>query len=108
MSKCVVCHEREAAVPDRERPGRPIKRVCRVCHAARLTGDLRGILQDHMARTRTTLQADTLRGLSVVEGSRQDELTRPTRLETEIRLGVQETNKRSAFIRLEDELKPVS
>ena len=35
-----------------------------------------------------------------------DQTIRPTRLETEIRLGVQETNKRSAFMQLEDELKP--
>jgi pimeloyl-ACP methyl ester carboxylesterase len=45
MSKCIVCHEREARVPDRNRPGRPIKRVCRECHAARLTGDLTALLK---------------------------------------------------------------
>lgn len=39
--KCVVCHEREAQVPDRERMGRPVKRVCRECHTERLRGDLR-------------------------------------------------------------------
>jgi len=38
---CVVCGKNEAMVPDRNRPGRPIKRVCRQCHGARLADDLR-------------------------------------------------------------------
>lgn len=38
--KCVLCHVNEAQVPDRERMGRPIKRVCRACHVDRLKGDL--------------------------------------------------------------------
>ena len=37
--KCILCHVNEAAVPDRERMGRPIKRVCRECHADRLQED---------------------------------------------------------------------
>jgi hypothetical protein len=41
--KCVLCLRREATVPDRNRPGRPVKRVCSQCHAKRLAGDLRGI-----------------------------------------------------------------
>ena len=41
---CIVCRQRPAAVPDRERMGRPILRVCRECHAERLGGDLRRIL----------------------------------------------------------------
>jgi len=32
-------------VPDRERMGAPIKRVCRECHAARLRGDAAYILK---------------------------------------------------------------
>lgn len=44
---CVVCQERPAEVPDRERMGRPTKRVCRHCHGERLLGDLRRIQQQH-------------------------------------------------------------
>jgi hypothetical protein len=42
--KCILCHVNEAAVPDRERMGRPIKRVCRECHADRLREDWIAIL----------------------------------------------------------------
>lgn len=41
--KCIVCRTRPAQVPDRERLGRPIKRVCRECHAARLRGDAKKV-----------------------------------------------------------------
>lgn len=43
MKRCCVCHKRPAAVPDRTRQGRPIKRVCEECHRERLRGDLCGI-----------------------------------------------------------------
>ena len=49
MSLCVVCHERKADVPDRERMGRPIKRVCLKCHHARLVGDVERILRGLVA-----------------------------------------------------------
>jgi hypothetical protein len=49
---CTICHERPAEVPDRERMGRPIKRVCRVCHGERLKSDLEKILEDHLKRQR--------------------------------------------------------
>jgi hypothetical protein len=52
MSKCVVCHERKAEVPDRERMGRPINRVCRQCHAERLRGDVAKILRRHYEQPR--------------------------------------------------------
>jgi hypothetical protein len=42
---CELCGEHPAEVPDRDRPGRPIKRVCRRCHAARLRGDLSSIME---------------------------------------------------------------
>ena len=42
---CELCHVRAAVLPDRERTGRPIKRICRECHSVRLTGDLREILE---------------------------------------------------------------
>jgi hypothetical protein len=38
--KCILCGVNEAQVPDRERMGRSIKRVCRQCHADRLKGDM--------------------------------------------------------------------
>ena len=39
-----VCKENDAAVPDRNRTGKPIKRICRQCHMARLQGDLQAIM----------------------------------------------------------------
>ncbi len=47
MSKklCELCRKDKAAVPDRERMGRPIKRVCLMCHADRLRGDIESILK---------------------------------------------------------------
>jgi hypothetical protein len=47
---CVVCRERPAAVPDRNRPWSTQKRVCRQCHAARLIGDLKTVLKEHERR----------------------------------------------------------
>jgi hypothetical protein len=44
MTKCMICHKREAEVPDRDKPGRPVKRVCRKCHEQRLLSDLQQIL----------------------------------------------------------------
>ena len=41
---CVVCRVRPPEVPDRERMGRPIKRVCRQCHGKRLHGDMDAIM----------------------------------------------------------------
>jgi hypothetical protein len=46
--KCIVCHKRPPAVPDRERIGRPIKRVCLECHAERLRRDASKILEAHL------------------------------------------------------------
>lgn len=42
---CVICGENPATVPDRERMGRPINRVCGRCHALRLRGDLKSVLE---------------------------------------------------------------
>lgn len=52
MSLCIVCRERKAVVPDRERMGRPIARVCRECHAERLRDDMRKILDLEEGRRR--------------------------------------------------------
>ena len=43
--KCIVCNARPAELPDRNRMGRPIKRVCFECHSARLRGDLKYLLE---------------------------------------------------------------
>ncbi len=43
---CKLCHQRPAAVPDREQPGRR-KTVCVECHSARLGEDLRRIAERH-------------------------------------------------------------
>jgi hypothetical protein len=50
MTLCFLCHQHPAALPDRERMGRPIKRVCVECHRERLTRDLEKILEHHFHR----------------------------------------------------------
>lgn len=49
MSKkmCEVCHKNPAEVPDRERMGRPINRICLECHAKRLRGDMGVVVAVH-------------------------------------------------------------
>lgn len=42
--KCIICKEKLAQVPDRNRMGRPIKRLCKDCHRDRLRGDLQRII----------------------------------------------------------------
>lgn len=42
---CSVCRQRPAEIPDRERMGRLIARVCRECHGNRLAGDLLRVLK---------------------------------------------------------------
>ncbi len=42
---CEICGKNPAAVPDRERMGRPINRVCSSCHSLRLVGDMKQILE---------------------------------------------------------------
>jgi hypothetical protein len=42
---CILCRQRPAEVPDRQGVGRPIKTVCRQCHAERLGEDLRRIAE---------------------------------------------------------------
>ena len=42
--KCSICRIWPAELPDRERGGRPIKRICFECHKERLMGDVRAIL----------------------------------------------------------------
>lgn len=44
---CIICRERPATVPDRNRMGRLINRVCSPCHAARLAKDLQHCLDAH-------------------------------------------------------------
>ena len=42
---CEICKENPATVPDRERVGRPINRVCSRCHGLRLKGNLDEIMR---------------------------------------------------------------
>ena len=49
MKKCIVCHKREAQLPDRSTTSMR-KRVCRECHAERLRGDLVHVLTVHEKR----------------------------------------------------------
>lgn len=53
MSKrkmCELCGKKPATVPDRERMGRLINRVCSDCHADRLRGDLHQVMAAHRLR----------------------------------------------------------
>lgn len=36
---CIICGTNPATIPDRNVPGRPIKRICSRCHGLRLAGD---------------------------------------------------------------------
>jgi hypothetical protein len=45
MKMCEICGEQPATVPDRERVGRLINRVCSSCHALRLSGDMKRIVE---------------------------------------------------------------
>ena len=47
---CEICGQLPAAFPDRNRIGRPIKRICVKCHALRLRGDLQAIMNLRAAR----------------------------------------------------------
>jgi hypothetical protein len=47
---CEICGEKPATVPDRERMGRHINRVCNSCHVLRLAGDLNRIRELHEKR----------------------------------------------------------
>ena len=42
---CEICGQHPATVPDRERMGRPIKRICSPCHSLRLAGDMKRIME---------------------------------------------------------------
>lgn len=46
MKLCERCHQYKAEVPDRNRMGRPIKRLCRRCHSDELIEDLLRIEAD--------------------------------------------------------------
>ncbi len=41
---CEICGKNPATVPDRNRPGRLVNRLCGECHAKRLRGDMRFVL----------------------------------------------------------------
>ncbi|MHC4240512.1 MAG: hypothetical protein ACYSUC_12320 [Planctomycetota bacterium] len=43
--RCEKCWKNPAEVPDRNRMGRPIKRICLSCHADLLRGDLAAVLR---------------------------------------------------------------
>ena len=44
MKKCEICGQRPATVPDRDRPGRLINRICSECHRRKLSGDLKVVV----------------------------------------------------------------
>lgn len=45
MKTCILCGKNPRELPDRNIQGRPIKRVCRECHAGRLRGDIVTVLE---------------------------------------------------------------
>ena len=64
---CEICGDMQATVPDRERMGRLINRVCSSCHALRLAGDMKRILELHekrMAQIQNSQMAETGGGRS--------------------------------------------
>ena len=42
--KCEICGQRPATVPDRERQGRPVNRICSECHRSRLAEDMKIVM----------------------------------------------------------------
>jgi len=61
LRKCERCGQRPAAVPDPERMGRPIRRICSECHAGGLrTGFLvaLGLQLEEKRRQRETKAAN--------------------------------------------------
>ena len=55
---CIICRSNPAELPDRNRMGRPIKRVCRQCHRNRLYDDLRNIAVTAEALARQKARRD--------------------------------------------------
>lgn len=53
MSLCIICHTRDATVPDRN-SGSSRKRLCSKCHGERLKADLRHILWLNKKRKEAT------------------------------------------------------
>lgn len=41
---CELCKQAPATVPDRNKPGRLVNRVCFTCHSKRLTNDMRRVI----------------------------------------------------------------
>lgn len=37
---CEICHKKPATIPDRNRPGRLINKICSKCHERKLRKDL--------------------------------------------------------------------
>jgi hypothetical protein len=46
MKLCEKCGKNPATLPDRNRMGRPIKRICSECHSGLLRGDLERVLNN--------------------------------------------------------------
>jgi len=50
---CEICGQRPATVPDRDRPGRPVNRVCSECHRSRLAEDMKIVMAAAAKQART-------------------------------------------------------
>jgi hypothetical protein len=58
--KCILCHERPAEIPDRDRNDE-IDRVCLPCHQRRLGGDIDQLLEYAAKKKRKPLTMDIVR-----------------------------------------------
>ncbi len=59
---CEICGDNPATIPDRERMGRPINRICRSCHALRLSGDIERIMELHKRRIGNDADSNNQKG----------------------------------------------
>ena len=53
--KCKICKEREATIPDRNKPGSRRKELCSECHANRLKNDFANIVKVEKRRIYQTV-----------------------------------------------------
>lgn len=47
---CTICKKNPATVPDREKMGRPINRICTNCHGNRLKGDIKRVQESVISK----------------------------------------------------------
>ena len=48
--KCIICHEKEATIPDRNEPWYRRKKICTDCHVERLKNDFVNIVDAELKK----------------------------------------------------------